>query len=175
VRVTANGATETQPLVVRIDPRLTGVTAAHLREQFDFAMRVRARVSAANDAVIRIRRLRSAIADRVARAPSLASAGDSASRALVGVEEALYQTRNRSGQDPLNFPIKLNNRIASVGRSVQRGDARPTAAAHVVFRELSAELDVELARLDRVMAGEVASFDRAARAAGVAPVNPMTP
>lgn len=175
VRVTANGMSETQPLVIRMDPRVTGVTPADLRETFDFGIRVRDRVSAANAAVIRTRALRSAIADRVRRAPLLAPVADSARHALLGVEEALYQTRNRSGQDPLNFPIRLNNRIAAVGRSVQSGTGRPTAASYVVFKELSTELDTELARLDRVMATEVAAFDRAARAAGVPPINPATP
>ena len=176
-RVSANGQVQVQPFEVRMDPRLRGVTAADLRQQFDFAMRVRDRVSAANDAVLRIRRLRSAIADRRAKSasPALAAAGDTAWRALAGVEEALYQTRNRSGQDPLNFPIRLGNRIGALGESVEGGDARPTAAAFVVYRELSAQLDAELARLDRVMATEVAAFDKQARAAGVAPINPATP
>ena len=172
VRVTANGASQTRPVVVRMDPRLTGVTEAALREQFDLAIRVRDRVSAANDAVLRIRRLRSQIADRVARAstPDVARQGDSTARALRTREDALYQVRNRSGQDPLNYPIRINNRIAALGRSVQSGDARPTAAAYVVFRELSAELDAELRRLDDVMARDVAAFDRAATARGLPPL-----
>ncbi len=173
VRVTAPGTTETQPLTVRMDPRLRGVTVADLREQFDLATRVRDRVSAANDAVLRIRRLRSQIADRVARAhdPEVTRRGDSASLALRAVEESLYQVRNRSGQDPLNFPIRINNRMAALGRSVQSGDARPTAAAYVVFRELSAELDGELRRLDQVVARDVAAFDRVAAAHGLPPLS----
>jgi photosystem II stability/assembly factor-like uncharacterized protein len=173
VRVTARGASATQPLVVRNDPNLVGVTASDLRQQFDVAIRVRDRVSAANDAVLRIRRLRSAIADRVARAPTpaLTAAGDAASRALLKVEEELYQTQNRSGQDPLNFPIKLNNRLAAVGRSVETGDARPTTASYVVLRELSAQLDAQLRALDRVIATEVAAFERVAATAGLAPIS----
>jgi len=81
-------------------------------------------------------------------------------RKLSAVEENLYQVRNRSGQDPLNFPIKLNNRIAALGRSVQTGEARPTAASYVVYRELSAELDVQLRQLDRLIGADVASFNR---------------
>jgi hypothetical protein len=172
VRVTANGLTETRPLTVRMDPRLKGVSAADLQAQLDLALRIRDRVSAANDAVTRIRRLRSAAADRVARAnaPAVAQAGQAAAAKLLAVEERLYQVRNRSGQDPLNFPIKLNNRLASLGRSVQTGDARPTAAAHVVFRELSAELDRELQALERVVATDVAAFNRAVAQRGLAPI-----
>ena len=93
-----------------------------------------------------------------------------ASAALLAVEEALYQVRNRSGQDPLNFPIRINNRLASLGRSVQGGDARPTASADVVYRELSSELDAELRRLDGVIARDVAAFDRTAAARGLPPI-----
>jgi photosystem II stability/assembly factor-like uncharacterized protein len=170
VRVSANGVRETTPLVVRMDPRLHGVTAADLREQFELSMRIRDRVSAANDAVLRVRRMRSAIADRVAHAPDLARLADTTSRALSAVEDALYQVRNRSGQDPLNFPIRINNRMAALGRSVGTGDARPTASAYAVLRDLSAELDLQLRRLDAVVAGEVAVFDRAAAAHGLAPI-----
>jgi photosystem II stability/assembly factor-like uncharacterized protein len=172
VRVTANGASETRPLAVRMDPRLKGVSAADLQAQFDLAIQIRDKVSAANDAVSRIRRLRSQTADRVAKArsPAVARAGATAATKLAAVEERLYQVRNRSGQDPLNFPIRLNNRLASLGRSVQTGDARPTAAAYVVFRELSAELDQELRQLDQVVASDVAALNRAIAQAGLEPV-----
>jgi hypothetical protein len=53
---------------------------------------------------------------------------------------------------------------------VQTGDARPTASAHVVFRELSAELQAELKRLDQVIATEVAAFNRVLAERGVEPV-----
>jgi hypothetical protein len=145
-----------------MDPRLKGVTLVNLREQFDLAMKIRDRTSAANDAVLRIRRLKSAVADRSARASAaeVKAAAMDVLRKLSAVEENLHQVRNRSGQDPLNFPIKLNNRIAALGRSVQTGDARPTASSYVVFRELSAELDVQLRQLDRLIGAEVASFNR---------------
>ena len=120
-----------------MDPRLKGVTIADLREQFALATQIRDRLSAANDAVVRIRRLKSAIAQRVAHAeaPDVSAAAGDVTKKLTTVEENLYQVRNRSGQDPLNFPIKLNNRIGALGRSVSTGDARPTAAAYRVYRE----------------------------------------
>jgi hypothetical protein len=125
-------------------------------------MKIRDKTTAANDAVLRIRRLKSAIADRSAKAEAseLKAAASEVSRKLSAVEEDLYQVRNRSGQDPLNFPIKLNNRIAALGRSVQTGDARPTASSYVVFKELSTELDDELKRLERLVDTDVAAFNR---------------
>jgi photosystem II stability/assembly factor-like uncharacterized protein len=171
VRVSAGGASETRPLAVRIDRRLQGVTVADLQAQFDLASRIRDTVSAANQAVIRVRRLRSGIADRVAKAPSLSHGGDAVAAKLRAVEEELYQVRNRSGQDPLNFPIRLNNRLAALGRSVETGDARPTDAAYAVFKELSAELDRTLKRLDQLVAGDVAAFNRAAERQGAKAVS----
>jgi hypothetical protein len=162
VRVTASGQSQTQPLVVRMDPRLKGVTMADLREQFALATQIRDKLSAANEGVARIRRFKSAIADRVARveaADVTASASD-VTRKLSAVEENLYQVRNRSGQDPLNFPIKLNNRIGALGRSVMTGDARPTASSYTVFRELSAQLDVELRQLQHVISTDVEALNR---------------
>ena len=162
VRVTAAGQSQTQPLVVRMDPRLKGVTPADLRAQFALASQIRDKLSAANDAVLRIRRLKSAIAQRVAnsQAPDIVSSASDVSHKLSAVEENLYQVRNRSGQDPLNFPIKLNNRIGALGRSVSTGDARPTAAAYTVYKELSAQLDAELKQLDHVIATDVEALNR---------------
>ncbi len=67
---------------------------------------------------------------------------------LSDIEEALYQVKNQSGQDPLNFPIKLNNRLASLRRSVENGDAKPTDGAYKVFEELSKEQEVSIKLVD---------------------------
>jgi photosystem II stability/assembly factor-like uncharacterized protein len=172
IRVTAGSATATQPLTIRMDPRLKGVTEHDLAEQFALAMQIRDRVSAADTAVIRIRQMRSGIADRIARAntPDVTRSGNTAAARLLAIEEELYQTRNRSGQDPLNFPIKLNNRIAALGSSVETGEARPTAASYIVFKQLSTDLDSVLKRLDSVVATDVAAFDVVATRHHLAPV-----
>jgi hypothetical protein len=145
-----------------MDPRLKGVTIADLRQQFALATQIRDKLSAANEAVLRIRRLKSAIAQRVAasQAPEITASANDVTQKLSAVEENLYQVRNRSGQDPLNFPIKLNNRIGALGRSVSTGDARPTDAAYKVYRELSAQLDTELQQLGHVISTDVEALNR---------------
>ena len=67
------------------------------------------------------------------------------------MEEEVYQVRNRSGQDPLNFPIKLNNKIAALERVVETGDGKPIASAYTVFRELSDQLAAQKAKLDSAL------------------------
>ncbi|MDQ6738173.1 MAG: hypothetical protein M3Z30_10805, partial [Gemmatimonadota bacterium] len=97
-------------------------------------------------------------------------AGNATAARLLAIEEDLYQTRNRSGQDPLNFAIKLNNRMAALGSSVEVGESRPTAAAYVVFDELSNEIDQQLDRLKTLASTDVASFNAVAARHGLAPV-----
>ncbi len=145
VRLTTGSYSKTQSFDIRIDPNLKGVTDADLQAQFDLALKIRDKVSAANEGVIRIREARKMIRDGKIKADSKLIED------LTAIEEDLYQVRNRSGQDPLNFPIKLNNRIASLGRSVETGDARPTDGAYKVFEELSTELAEHLAKLDQIL------------------------
>ena len=80
-------------------------------------------MSEANEAVIKIRDLKKQTADRLTKSQdaALKTAADAFSKHVSDVEEAIYQVRNQSGQDPLNFPIKINNRLATL---LQTGDHR---------------------------------------------------
>lgn len=162
VRLTANGKTETQVFSIKKDPRLTTATEADLAEQFKLAIQVRDKTSEANEAVIRIRDLKKQIKDRSDKAKQqpITAAGEAVTRKLSEVEEEIYQVRNRSGQDPLNFPIKLNNQIAALRRSIESGDGKPTAGSYVVFKELSERLDVQLKRLDEVVKTDLAKLNQ---------------
>ena len=68
---------------------------------------------------------------------------------------AVYQVRNQSGQDPLNFPIKINNRLATLLRTVTTGDGKPIGAAVPIFTDLKGELKVETDRLAKVLADDL--------------------
>ena len=148
--VTVNGITKSAKFNVKMDPRLEGVTEQDLREQFQLASQIRDRTSTANEAVIQIRHIRDQIDDRLEKTNDrrIRKMSSDLMGNLTKIEEALYQTKNESGQDPLNFPIRLNNRLASLRRSVENGDAKPTDGAYKVFGELSAELDGHLEALD---------------------------
>jgi len=80
---------------------------------------------------------------------------------LTAVEEAIYQTKNRSSQDPLNFPIRLNNKIAALAGVVSQGDNKPTDQAQAVFEELSAALQVQLDRMDAALKQRIPAFNAA--------------
>jgi photosystem II stability/assembly factor-like uncharacterized protein len=166
VRLTANGETFTQPLRVTGDPRELNITQADLDEQFKLAIQVRDRTSEANELVIRIRDLKNQIDDRVKKAQILNAPGERLVTRLTAVEEDVYQVRNRSGQDPLNFPIKLNNQLGALLRIIETGNARPTNQSYTVFRELSGRLDEIKKRLDAILANEMATFNNEAVKAG---------
>ena len=172
VRVTANGTTRTQPLTIRKHPEYMHVSDADLQKQFDLAIQIRDRTSEANQAVIDIREMKAQIAERLEKSKSrrLKEAGDLVIKRLALVEEAIYQVRNQSNQDPLNFPIKINNRLAALRRSVENGDNAPTDASYAVFTELSAELQKQLEALQAIRTGDLANFNKALASQKLAPV-----
>ena len=133
-----------------------------LKEQFDLAIQIRDKVSEANNAVIQIRNIKAQVADRLSKAASdarLKTAGDALTKNLSAVEEEIYQVRNQSGQDPLNFPIKFNNRLASLLSMVDHGDGKPIGNALPVFKDLTAELKVQTDKLQQVLTRDLAAFN----------------
>jgi photosystem II stability/assembly factor-like uncharacterized protein len=161
VRMTVDGKAQTQPLTVKKHPLFTGVTDADLQEQFDLAMRIRDKVSEANNVVIQIRNIKRQVAERAAKSSDakLKAAGDRLTKNLSAVEEEIYQVRNQSGQDPLNFPIKTNNRLAGLLRVVNFGDGKPIGNARAIFDDLVAELQGHTDKLKQVMATDLAAFN----------------
>jgi hypothetical protein len=147
VVITADGHTASRWFELRLDPRLQSVTVADVTEQFTLAMAIRNKTDTANQAVILIRELKKKLTD----AGKLTAANKELLARLSVIEENLYQVRNQSGQDPLNFPIKLNNRLAALERSVETGDAKPTAGAYQVYEELSKELELQLSELSKIV------------------------
>ena len=86
---------------------------------------------------------------------------------LSAVEEDIYQVRNQSGQDPLNFPIKVNNRLASLLGVVGNNDGRPIANAVPIFNDLKTELKVETDRLQKVLMIDLPAFNAEAKRLGL--------
>ncbi len=153
------------------DPRTTA-TAADLVAQFEFLIKVRNRVTQANDAVKTIRNVRAQLEDRVSKAPRLKRSADALDAAMKKVEEEIYQTKNQSNQDPLNFPIKLNNKLAALTGVASSGPYRPTDQSEAVFTELSELLEVQLKQLQKLMTEDLNRFNQEARRAGQEAVVP---
>jgi len=168
VRMTVDGQAQTQALIVKRHP-LYAATDADLREQFDLAIRIRDKTSEANNTVIRIRAIKAQVLDRLSKSSDarLKAAGLALSANLSAVEEAVYQVRNQSGQDPLNFPIRINNRLASLLTVVNRGDGKPVGNAVPIFDGLVLDLKVQTDRLASVLTTDLAVFNTEARRLGL--------
>lgn len=188
MRVTANGETKTRDFTLGIDPRLVadGVTEAYLHEQFKLSQQVRDKVTAANLAVIQIRGIREQINQRLEkvgprRKAEIQKLADSVLNSLAAVEQEVYQVRNQSGQDPLNYPIKLNNKIAALMGIIESADHRPTQQTHEVFDELSKALDAELQKKDATIKTDLPRLNAAFQREKIeavstdVPVPPQTP
>jgi hypothetical protein len=168
VRLTVDGRSQTQPLVIKRHP-LRSVTDADLQEQFDLGIRIRDKVTEANNAVILIRNVKQQVKERLEKSKDaqLADAAGRLTANLSSVEEAIYQVKNQSNQDPLNFPIKINNRIASLLRAVNTGDGKPIASIQPIFEDLVGELKVQTDKLQQVLATDLPEFNAAAKKVGV--------
>ena len=159
VRLTADGVAQTQPFTVLKHP-LRAMSDADLQFQWNLASRIRDKVNEANLAVTQIRRIKTDIADRIKDAPAeVRSAGEQLAKALSTVEEDVYQVKNQSGQDPLNFPIKTNNRLASLLRVAVFGEGRPTGNVEPIFNDLAAELKAETDRLNQTLTTQLPAFN----------------
>ena len=89
----------------------------------------------------------------------IADAAKAIDQKLTAIEEALYQTKAKSSQDVLNFPIRLNNKLASLAGSVGAGDNRPTDQSEQVRKSLTEQTDTELAKLRGVLSEELPKFN----------------
>ncbi len=164
VRLSVGDRVLTESFVLKTDPRLPA-TQADLQAQFDFLIRLRDRISEANDAVKRIRDVRAQIDAAVKRvegqdyAEPIREKADAIKGPLAEVENEIYQTKNRSRQDPLNYPIKLNNRIAALANVVASADARPTDQSFEVYEDLSGQLQVQLDRLAEIIRVDIPAFN----------------
>jgi photosystem II stability/assembly factor-like uncharacterized protein len=175
-KLTVDGQVQTQSFEVRTDPRVTSATAADLAARFDLANRASARVSQANEAVMLIRGLKQQTSALAPKAdPALRSALTAFDTRLSAIEGRLYQVRNRSRQDPLNYPIMLNDRLAGLIGAVESAEARPTDQSEAVFGTLSAQLDRELAELERVIGADLPPVNAKLRAAGLPQVERRAP
>jgi photosystem II stability/assembly factor-like uncharacterized protein len=162
IRMKAGDYVKDYPFEILMNPNYKGITAQDLQEQFELAMKIRDKTSETNEAVIQIRKTKADLKEKMKgkNNPALQKEVDDFIKAISAIEEELYQVQNQSSQDPLNFPIKLNNRFASLRRSMENGDARPTDGAYKVFEELKLELKALKDPLDKLMMNDLKTLER---------------
>ena len=173
VRLTVDdGAPLTRDFDIRLNPNLQGVTVADLRERFDLAVRIRDRVTEANEAVVKSRDIKGQVDARLEETDhdEVETQAVVVKDNLSIVEAEIYQVKNQSNQDPLNYPIKLNNKLAALLGLVEGSESRPTDQSYVVFRRLAVLLDAQLKEMEIVIIRDLGRLNELLIREGLDPI-----
>jgi photosystem II stability/assembly factor-like uncharacterized protein len=172
VKLTVAGSSMEAPFEILPDPR-AAATQADYDAQFNFLITVRDKLSETHDAIKQIREVRNQI-NKVTETmkdkeeyQSIVEESKRILKEMKSIEEELYQTKNRSGQDPLNFPIKLNNKLAHLSSQVGRGNNPPTVQAEGVRKEITQAIDKELNAYNKIMANDIPALNDQIKEAGI--------
>ncbi len=153
------------------DPR-SSATADDLAAQLAFLLAGRDKLTQTHTAILKLRTIREQVGSVGKKADGdalkeLRELGDKIKKDATAIEEALYQTKNKSSQDPLNFPIRLNDKLANLLSAVATGDNRPTEQAHTVQTALVQAIDTELGKLQTLESEDLGKLNRLAAEAGL--------
>ncbi|MDE3213006.1 MAG: glycosyl hydrolase [Bacteroidota bacterium] len=139
-------------------------TQPEYEAQFQFLIRVRDKFSEVQKAILHIRDIRNQISEFMDRqgkdtAGSLKIMVDSIRKSLSQIEDSLYQTKAKSGEDMLNYPIRLNDQIAGIYSFAASGNYPPTQQVREAFAFLGRKADVQLDKLKLVLDNEVPALN----------------
>ena len=164
VKLTVLGKSYTAPLEITADPRLT-VTQAELTKQFDLLMKIRDAVTETDDTILEIRDLReqiNVVNKHVGSGPQgkpIVDAGKALDKKMTTIEEVLIQTKAKSGQDVLNYPVRLNNHFVALGGVVDSASTAPTQQSYEVFDMLSQQLNEQMTKWKEIVATDVPAYN----------------
>ncbi|HZH35729.1 MAG TPA: hypothetical protein VEX65_00535, partial [Flavisolibacter sp.] len=158
------GADSTEvPFTIKPDPTYKMTQAAY-EEQFTFLNTIQEKFNETQKAIKDIRSLRTQINDFVSKQgkevpKEIKTAADSINKNLTTIEEALYQTKAKSGQDVLNYPIRLNDKLAGVFNVANSGNSSPSRQARDVYNDLAMQIDLQLARFRSIKEKDIPAFN----------------
>ncbi|MEY8849374.1 glycosyl hydrolase [Psychroserpens sp. XS_ASV72] len=164
VNLNINSDVLSQSFNVIADPRAES-TLEDMKKQFDFITDVNKTMDKAHKTIKKIRNIRSQLQAFQEQYKGNKDLEDLRNKAktlneeLTEIEEALYQTKNRSGQDPLNFPIKLTNKLGHLNALVSIGDFAPTDQDVAVKNELTGKIDTQLEAFNAIVSEKIKQFN----------------
>ncbi len=166
VSLKVNDQDLSQPFTILADPRAES-TLADMQRQFDFIKDVNKTMDNAHKSIKKIRKVRDQLTAFETQYKGNDSVKDllektkSLKEEFTKIEEALYQTQNRSGQDPLNFPIRLTNKLGHLNALVGFGDFPPTDQDIAVKNELTQKINEQLDLFNKLVTEEITAFNAA--------------
>lgn len=169
IRLNYNDQIMESTLTIIGDPRLPN-SESDYQAQEDFLIRVRDEVSKANEAIIRIRKIKKDIQyvlGKVGNNSQLTNSLKEFEDQLSIVENTIHMTKNQSVQDPINYGIRINNRMAFLLADSQRGDYPPTDQALAFFEEIKVELQLALEKLDTTISSNMSQINDRVKSLGI--------
>lgn len=166
VHLNVNGTALPQSFNIIADPRAES-TLAEMQKQFDFIKDVNKTMDDAHKSIKKLRNVKKQLSAFEAQYKGNEDVKELLEKSKVlkdeftKIEEALYQTQNRSGQDPLNFPIRLTNKLGHLNALVGMGDFGPTDQDIAVKDELTAKIKVQLDAFNTLISDEISAFNAA--------------
>ena len=165
VTLKKNGVAQEQWFEILPDPRAE-VTITEMKQQFNFVNQVNSTADRAHKAIKNMRSIREKLErfktnykDNEEVTALITKAGK-LSTALTEIEKALYQTQNKSNQDPLNYPIRLTNKLGHLNRLVTINDFPPTAQDEAVRKYLTRQVDEHLNEYNKLVKEDLAAFNK---------------
>jgi photosystem II stability/assembly factor-like uncharacterized protein len=154
------------------DPRLL-TTQEEYKEQFDFLIRIRDKITEVNRSINKLRDVKKQLDSLLGKVrkhekgKDIIEAAKELKKKLSSVEDVLIQSKSKSRQDPLNYPIKLDNKIAALAGVVSSADTRPADQSYEVFKELSAKADEQLTKLKDILKKDLSDFNKLVKRAEI--------
>jgi photosystem II stability/assembly factor-like uncharacterized protein len=172
VRLTVNGTSMTQPVVVRKDPHSTG-TEAEILAQTRALMAIRNDMDAGANAVMRMEDARVALdsVGRIANDAAIKSAADALGKKMTDLEMNLVDLRlTGQGQDGVRFGARLLSRLNYLAGGISGSDFAPTSQAVEVQGILNQDLKTHLQALDQLLSKDLEALNGMLRGKGMAPI-----
>ena len=175
-KVKAGNDSTIQPFTILANPTYK-VTQQEYEDQFSTLITIRDKFSEIQKAIKNIRDMRTQIngfSERQGKdlPKEIKEKGDTINKQLTVIEEALYQTKSKSGQDVLNYPIRLNDKIGGLFNYANSGYNAPTAQLKQAYNDLSAMADIQLKKLKQLMDIDVVELNKLIRDKAVPVIAP---
>ncbi|MFD2203649.1 WD40/YVTN/BNR-like repeat-containing protein [Shivajiella indica] len=157
VRLIVDGQSQDQSFKVLPDLRYPS-TQEDLQAQYDFLLKVRDKLTETHETITLIRKYRAELDTIVQKNPRQKRRIEPIVKTISDIEKELYQTQNSSGQDPLNYPIRLNNKLAHLNSIVGTGEFRPTDGAEEVRVEITRQIDIQLTKFREIEKTQISNI-----------------
>ncbi|SDG64625.1 WD40/YVTN/BNR-like repeat-containing protein [Psychroflexus sediminis] len=164
VKITVDGESSEREFEILKNPKAS-MSIADMQAKFDFLMQVSSKVTEAHEAIADMRSAKAQIEEVSDRLKSdqnmkgLVEKAKEINEKITEVEKALYQTKNSSRQDPLNYPIKLTNKLAHLNSLEGMSDHAPTSQSVAFRKEVTSKIDAELARWQNIRQNAIPEFN----------------